>query len=92
MREPTRAELRAALDAIAAHHPDADVVVRGVASAYALDEHGQAVLHLDADRRASLDAGDEYRTWVVTLFAGEAVAVTSFRSRACAAGDDTLPG
>lgn len=84
-RPPTPEELRVALDAIRARHPDADVVVRGVASASALDEHGQRVLHLDADRREEIAEGTEYTTWVVTLFRGEAISVTSFRSRACAA-------
>lgn len=77
-------ELRAALDAIAARHPDADVLVRGVAHAYASDELERRLVHLDADVRAEVEPGRTYVTWVVTFVRGEVVDVDAFVSRACA--------
>jgi hypothetical protein len=89
-------QLQTALAAIAATHPDADVVRMGVAEQYAVAhpesrDVGSRLLYLNARRREALREGDEYVTWVVTLFRGEPVEVSFFRSRACSTGDDTLP-
>lgn len=83
---PSQAELDAALRAVAASHPEADVVRLGVAEAWTTDEPGQRLVYLDAKRRDDMGAGDEYTTWVVRFVAGAAVEASFFCSRACSTG------
>ncbi|MBX3249262.1 MAG: hypothetical protein KF901_18945 [Myxococcales bacterium] len=76
--------LDAALSAVAAHHPDADVVQRGVASAYATDEGDHRTVFLDAEVRESIAPGTVYATWVVTFYREQIVDIDTFVSVACA--------
>lgn len=69
---------------------EADVLRSGVSDAYQVEHPEGPVLYLSADQRAILAAGDHYVTWVVTFRAGQPVAVSSFHSRACAAGVETI--
>lgn len=77
-------ELDVALTAIAAHHPEADIVQRGVASAYATDEGDHRTVFLDADARDSIAPGTTYATWVVTFYRQRIVDIDTFVSVACA--------
>ncbi|MCA9611441.1 MAG: hypothetical protein KC586_01660 [Myxococcales bacterium] len=76
------AELERALAAIAARHPNADVVRHGIEDAYAEDEPTRRVVYLEP-KRTRLEAGDPYVTWVVTFVEGAVVEVDEFVSRAC---------
>jgi len=91
MQPVSEEQLRVALEAIAASHPGADVLTAGVAEHYAVGSADALELYLNANRREALFEGDEYVTWVVTLFRGHATKVSFFRSRACSTGSDTLP-
>jgi hypothetical protein len=81
MAQLTDDDRRRALEAIAHHHPDAEVLTLGIGDAYAEDDGPRRVLHLEP-RRTCL-AGEPYTTWVVTLVAGDVVAVERLVSRAC---------
>ncbi len=87
MHSPSPAELEAALSLIAQVHPDADVVREGVGDAYVVEHPEQRLVYIDARRKADLEKGEVYRTWVVTFRGTEPVQVDFFESRACKTGD-----
>ena len=85
---PSKKELEIALSAIRRAYPGADVIQEGVAESYAVGRARERLVYLNAVHRGALSQGDDYVTWIVTLFGSEATQVESVRSRACSTGGD----
>ena len=82
MQPLTDEERARALAAIRQAHPTAEVLQRGPADCWAVDEGAERVIYL-ADRPAGLPAGHSYTTWMVAFHQGAVVRVSRFASTAC---------